>query len=334
MKQFNMILITLAISISFPSCNAQSTFGTDKLEQLKTIPMPEVKGRVDHMDINLKDQIVYVAAIGNNSVEVADLHEGKITHTIKGLDEPQGVGYISQYDEIFVTNGGNGDCYFYDAKTFKKVATIHLSADADDVRYDSADRKIYVGYGTGGIAVIDAGSHKQVGDIRLPAHPESFQIDKKLNLLFVNIPDAGMVGVVDLKQMKLTSKWIKDFPRANFPMAIDANNHRVFVGYRHSAKLVIYDGKTGIDINETSMVGDADDIYFDDVTGMIIISGGEGYINAFRLDNQKDIQEIANISTSSGARTSLLIPQLRLFVLACRANGGRNASLQIYKLTR
>ena len=126
------------------------------MQLTKTISLPGIKGRIDHLDINLKDQIAYIAALGSDAVEVVDLNNSKVLHSITGLDEPQGVGYIPQHNEIFIANGGNGDCYFYNATTFAKVATIHLKSDADDVRYDSIDRKIYVGYGSGGIAIISA----------------------------------------------------------------------------------------------------------------------------------------------------------------------------------
>src|SRR5260221_8672981 len=190
MKMRSTVLWLLAFCNGLPGCNGQKEFGANLLHLHKTIPLPGVKGRIDHMDINLKEQVLYVAALGNNTVEAVDLKNGRVIHSIKNLDEPQGIGYIPQHQEIFIANGGNGDCYFYNAHSFEKVAAIHLSSDADDVRYDSAERKIYVGYGAGGIAIIDADSHKQTGDIKLPAHPESFQIDKKLNLLFVNLPDA------------------------------------------------------------------------------------------------------------------------------------------------
>ena len=331
MKQINLLPITIAICTCTVSCKSQATFGKDQLKLWKTITMNDVRGRIDHLDVNLKEQVVYVAAIGNNTLEVADLRLGKTVFSIKGLDEPQGVGYIPQHEEIFVANGGNGDCYFYNARNFEKTASIHLSSDADDVRYDSSERRIYVGYGAGGIAVIDADSHKQTGDIKLPVHPESFQIDKKLHLLFVNLPDAGMVGVVDLKQMKLIDKWVKDSPLANFPMAIDTVHQRVFVGYRHPATLISFDSKTGKELASTSMTGDADDLYYDDLTGQIIISGGEGNINIFHQDDRNNFRKTANIPTSSGSRTSLFIPQLRLFVLASRAGSGNKASLQIYQ---
>ncbi|HEV3325605.1 MAG TPA: YncE family protein, partial [Puia sp.] len=201
------VLILLLLCGTFSGCNAQLSYGTDQLTLTKTIPVPGVKGRIDHLDVNLKGGIVYVAALGNNTLEVVDLSTRRVIHSIGGLEEPQGIGYIPQTGEVFVANGGTGDCYFFNARTFEKVATIHLGSDADDVRYDSVEEKIYVGYGSGGIAVIDAVSRRQVGDIKLPAHPESFQLDKGLNLVFVNLPDAGVVGVADLGKSMLMGKW-------------------------------------------------------------------------------------------------------------------------------
>jgi len=323
------LLIVLTCNNCF-SCKGQPVFGSNLLHLEKTIPMPDVKGRIDHMDINLKDQALYVAALGNNTVEAVDLKNGKVIHSIKNLDEPQGVCYIPQQQEIFVANGGSGDCFFYNAHSFEKLATVHLGSDADDVRYDSAERKIYVGYGAGGIAVIDAVSHQQTGDVKLPGHPESFQIDKKLRLLFVNVPDAHMIGVIDLTQLKLIDKWVRHSPTANFPMALDSNQHRLFIGYRHPSKLLVMDGKTGQEITANTMVGDADDLYYDSETAKVFVSGGEGYINIFQ-DGASVYKQIANIATGTGARTSLLVPELKLFVLAARASSGGTAKIIVYK---
>ncbi|MCW3106883.1 MAG: YncE family protein [Segetibacter sp.] len=141
--------------------------------------MPEVKGRIDHMAVNLKDKVLYMAALGNNTVEVIDLNKGVVIRSIKGIEEPQGIAYIPEQNEIAVASGGNGDCVFFDASTFKKVATVHLAGDADNIRYDAAERKMYVGYGNGGMAMIDPVAHKQTGNVKLAAHPESFQLDKR-----------------------------------------------------------------------------------------------------------------------------------------------------------
>ncbi len=202
------LILVNALFSSLSGCKGQQPYGTERLILEKVIVMPGVKGRIDHMDVNLKDQLVYIAALGNNTLEVADLQTGKIIRSINGLDEPQGVGYITQTHEIMVANGGNGDCYFYDAVSYQKTAILHLASDADDVRYDSVEQKLYVGYGSGGIAVIDPVTHLLTADIKLPAHPEGFTLDSKNNLLYVNVPDKNMIGVIELKQEKLMDKWI------------------------------------------------------------------------------------------------------------------------------
>ena len=219
------------------------------------------------MDVNLKGGIIYVTALGNNTLEVVDLTKGQVIHNIGGLDEPQGVGYTPQTGEVVVANAGTGDWYFYNARTFEKVATIHLGSDADDVRYDSAEQKIYIGYRRGGITVIDAATYRQVGDIKLPAHPESFQLNKGLHRLFVNLPDANIVGEADLRQSVLLGKWENGSASANFPMALDTGRHQVLVGYRHPARLAVYDGRSVKVLSSGEMTGDADDLYYDSASG-------------------------------------------------------------------
>lgn len=315
----------------FTGCQAQGT-GRQLLSLEKEITLPNVKGRIDHIDIDIKHKTAFIAALGNNTLEMVDLETGKITGSIKGLDEPQGVAYIPKHQEILVANGGTGECAFYNALNLKKTGSIKLTDDADDVRYDANADRIYVGYGSGGIAIIDAASHKQVGDIPLPAHPESFQLDTETGTLWVNLPGSGMVGVVDLKELKLTAKWQKILPRANFPMAYDETQHRIIVGYRLPAKLIVYNSETGNEIFSAPMVGDVDDLYWDAKSKTIYISGGSGAVNIFRQTGVSTYKQIADIKTRSGARTSLLVPGLGLFLIAARAGGDKPAALLVYKI--
>jgi DNA-binding beta-propeller fold protein YncE len=334
MSRIKAVIFSICFCTCIESCKGQKPFGTDHLVLEQSIPLPNVQGRIDHLDVDIKGQLVYIAALGNNSLEVVDIRNGRHIHTINGLDEPQGVAYIPQHNEIFVSNGGDGKCYFFSATSYQKTATVDLSSDADDVRYDSVDRKIYVGYGDGGIAIIDADSHKQVGDIKLSGHPEGFQIDKALSLLYVSVPGSKTIAVIDLKTFQLKKAWPTNDLRANFPMAIDTVQHRVYIGYRHPAILVALDGKTGKEISRNDMVHDVDDVYYDDLSKKIIVSGGGGYINIFKEDSIGRLTQVANIQTQSGARTSLLIPGLKVFVLAVRETANMKAQLQVYRVVK
>jgi hypothetical protein len=333
MKIINIpIVIVFIIGAGFISCSGQGNLNPKYLKLEKEIILSGVKGRIDHIDINFSDQIAYIAALGNNTLEVVDLKKGLTVHSIKGLDEPQGVAYIAKHKEIFIANGGTGECDVYDVITYKKIASINLGSDADDVRYDEDSDKIYVGYGSGGIAVIDAATNKMISDIKLPAHPESFQIDTKEGKIWINLPDAGMIGVADIKQAKLIDKWKKLLPRFNFPMAYDETAHRIIVGYRFPAILRVLDSRTGKEIFASAMVRDADDLYWDNKSKRIFISGGGGSINIFKQTGVNSYKLAANIKAPSGARTSLLVPELLMFLLATRENGDNPAKLQVYKL--
>jgi DNA-binding beta-propeller fold protein YncE len=329
MMKANRLLISVCFAISVFSCKGQKTFGNEQLVLKQSITLPAVNGRIDHLDCNLKDQIIYLAALSGNSLEVIDLKNGKVLHSVKGLNEPQGVAYIPQTKEVIVANGGNGTCVFYNSQTFEITAKVDLGSDADDVRYDSLAEKIYVGYGDGGLAIIDARTHKQVGGVKLPAHPEGFQIDQGVNKVFVNVPGAGEIDVINLKNMNLTDTWKTEY-HANFPMAIDPVDHIIFIGYRRPAKLIALNATTGETIAEADMVSDIDDLYYDERSKKLYASGGGGAINVFNFTNSK-LTKMANIPTKGGARTSLLISSLDIFCLAEKADS-KPAQLQVFTI--
>lgn len=294
--------------------------------------MPGVSGRIDHMAINLKDKVLYMAALGNNTVEVIDLNKGAVIRSIKGIEEPQGIAYIPEQNEFAVASGGNGDCVFFNAATFARVATVSLAGDADNIRYDAAARKMYVGYGNGGMALIDPVGHKQIGNVKLAAHPESFQLDKKNNKLYVNLPDDHSISVIDLNSFKTSNSWKTNRLRGNFPMTLDTASNRVMIGYRHPAVLVVYDSKTGNEITRNELVNDVDDLFYDEAKREVLATGGGGFINIFQLVSGNGYKLVSNIASRNGARTSFLAPSLRTFIVAERAVGGKAAAIVVYAI--
>ena len=163
-----------------------------KLKQ--TIPLPGVEGRIDHFAFDPAGERLFVCALGNNTAEVLDLHKGQRIHSITGLGTPQGIAYIPELDRIFVANDKGGICKIYDGKSFQPVGELNFKDDADNIRYDEATKKIYVGFGSGGIAVVNAPDGKQVGSIKLSGHPEAFQLEKGGNRIFVNVPNSTSRG--------------------------------------------------------------------------------------------------------------------------------------------
>jgi DNA-binding beta-propeller fold protein YncE len=215
------------------------------LRLIQTIPLRNVEGRIDHMAVDLKGERLFIAALGNNTVEIVDLRAGKHMETITGLHEPQGVGFVPEFNKIFVANAQSGACEVFDGSSFKRIKSIKLSDDADNIRYDAAARRVYVGYGSGGLGIIDAATGDQLGEIKLDGHPESFQLEKSGPRIFVNIPTSQKIAVVDREKRAAVTSWPVGGATANFPMALDETHHRLFVGFRKPAKLSVFDTESG-----------------------------------------------------------------------------------------
>ncbi len=248
----------------------------DPLTLSRTIALEGVSGRIDHMAIDLEGKRLFVACLGNNTVEVLDLAAGRRAGTITGLKEPQGVVFVPESGRIVAANGGDGTVRFYDGKTLQQVKTIDFKDDADNLRYDPAGKRIYVGYGSGAIGVLNAETGERTADIKLPGHPESFQLEARGDRIFVNVPTARQVAVVDRRKAAVVAAWPLKGVGANFPMALDEGNHRLFIGCRTPARLLVLDTESGNVVAALDCAGDVDDVFYDPAAKRIYLSGGEG----------------------------------------------------------
>jgi hypothetical protein len=301
------------------------------LRLIQTIPLRNVEGRIDHMAVDLKGERLFIAALGNNTVEIVDLRAGKHLETITGLHEPQGVGFVPEFNKIFIANAQSGACEVFDGSSFKRIKSIKLSDDADNIRYDAAARRVYVGYGSGALGIIDAATGDQLGEIKLDGHPESFQLEKSGPRIFVNIPTSQRIAVVDREKPAAITAWSVGGAMANFPMALDETHHRLFVGFRKPAKLMVYDTESGKVIANLDSPGDADDLFYDGTRQRIYISGGEGFIGIIQQQDADHYKSLTKIPTASGARTSLFVPELGRLYLAVPHRGTQRTEIRVYE---
>src|SRR5438876_2941058 len=259
----NYFLTHCAVLIACCACMTAAKAEEKSFRLKQTIPLPGVEGRIDHFAFDAAGERLFVCALGNNTVEVLDLREGERVHSITGLGVPQGVAYIPELDRIFVANDNGGVCKIYDGKSFRQIGELNFKDDADNVRYDEGAKRIYVGFGSGGIAIVNAVDAKQLGSITLAAHPEAFELEKNGKRIFVNVPNSRHVAVIDREKGEVVTTWKTDLAFGNFPMALDEANHRLFVGCRLPSKLVVLNTESGDAVAKIDISGDPDDVFYD-----------------------------------------------------------------------
>jgi len=294
------------------------------------IALGDVRGRIDHMAVDLKRQRLFVAELGNNSVGIIDLPSQKVVRRLPGLKEPQGVGYDPATDMLYVANAGDGSVRLFEGSDYKTAGRIELGSDADNIRLDAAAQRIFIGYGRGGLAVIDPSTRSKVGDIALKAHPESFQIDPDTSQIFVNQPDARGIAVVDRISQKQIGNWSLADRGANFPMALDPIRREILVIFRAPAQLGVFSMKDGTPITSTETCGDADDLFIDAQRARVYISCGAGFLDVLEA-KEAIYRRVARIPTVSSARTSLFVPEMDRLLIAVRASSREPAAVWMFR---
>jgi hypothetical protein len=261
------------------------------------------------MSVDLSRGLLFLAAYGNNTVGIVDLKSGRSTGSIGGLSSPQGVAWVPEAGRLFVSNAGDGTVDIFAGTSFTPAGKIALSGDADNLRYDSGTRLLYVGYGSGGIAAINATSDS-VNMVRaLPAHPEGFQVETSGRIVFVNVPPSNLIATFD----KVTGNSIsnRSMTGSNFPMSLDENGGRLFVGTRSPSALRVLDASTPslTSLANVTIAGDPDDIFYDAPRGLVYVSCGAGSLEVIKQLDRTHYSVAQTIPTGLGARTSLWVPE-------------------------
>jgi hypothetical protein len=327
-----LALLALSGTLALLAAQDQTTTQGDTagLRLEAKIPIGNVSGRIDHMAIDLARQRLFIAELGNNTVGIVDLNSRNVIRNLAGLKEPQGVAYLPATDTLYIANGGDGSVRQFRGPDYTAAGQIDLGDDADNIRLDIPANQIVVGYGSGGLAVIDAASSRKVADIPLSAHPEGFQLDPGRNRIFVNLPRAQAIAVVDGRSGKQTASWPTKIAGGNFPMALEQDARHALVAFRNPAKLGAFSMDDGSVIASPDICGDADDLFVDAKRRRVYISCGEGFLDV--LDSaQGAYRRVTRIATVAGARTSLFVPEMDRLMLAVRASGQEAAAIWVFQ---
>ena len=300
-----------------------------------SVPLEGVKGRFDHFAFG--QGRVFVSALGNNTVEVINIFGGIVEHTITGVPNPQGVAFSPETHKLFVASA-KGKVYIYDANSFDLMTTVDFEGGADNLRYDAANKRVYVGCGddekNAAIATIDATTNQRLDEeYKLGGEPESFQLETSGPNIYVNIPDLKQIAVINRNTKEIT-RWPLTGLRLNFPMALDEADHRLFVGIREPARLAVFDTTSGHLIVALPSAEDTDDLYYDAEHKRVYVPGGEGVIDVFQMNDPDHYRLLAKIPTALGGRTAGYFGRqgkgMHRFFLAVPARGGQSAELRIY----
>lgn len=303
----------------------------EPLTLVRSIELPGVEGRIDHLAFDAARQTLFVAALGNNTVEVLDANAGTHVRSLPGFREPQGIAVAADAKLVAVANGQGEGLQLLGMDEYRPTRMVRLGDDSDNVRYDALAKRLYTGFGSGALAAVNPGDGKVLGEAKLPGHPESFQLERSGPRIFVNVPTANQVAVVDRRTMTVTASWPVVSARANFPMALNEADHRLYLGCRRPARMLVYDTTDGHEAGSAGIVGDTDDLFYDSSRKRLYVTGGEGYVDVLQTEDASRFSRIARVPTASGARTSLFVPEQGRLYVAVPHRGGQKAEVRVYQ---
>ncbi len=309
---------------------ASAARAEEPLELIQTIVLKGKPGKLDHVNVDTKRGRLLLANKVNNTVDVVDLAAGKLMKQIPNQQGAQGIAIDPTLNHVFVALGEGGFCNILDAESYKLLRTIKFKDDADNARFDPRSNQVYVAHAEKSLAAINAKSlaHK---DISLPGMPEGFEAETDRPRLYVNVPP-NIVAVIDTDKNEVITQYTLTMSANNTPLALDAANHRLFIGCRKEPMVVVLDTETGKEISSVPIAGGIDDLSFDAKRKHMYASCGDGYLVVIQQQDADHYKELARIEVPKGTKTSYFDPGTsRLYVAVPRQEGKPGPEIRVYQ---
>jgi DNA-binding beta-propeller fold protein YncE len=340
-KLYGRWLVSILVLLSVPRAANSQDARKQTLRLVQTISMPNVKGRLDHIDVDVKGKRLFVAGLENGTLEVVDLRSGKWVRSLRGFKKPQGALYVEELNKLFVASGDDAMLRVFRGDTLDLLDSIQLEPGPNRVIYEPHAKLVYVGYGGndagkdyGEVGVIDARYDKHIGDIKVAAHPSELLLNKSGTTLFVFISIANQLQVVDTNKRQVVSTW-KVSSEHPGDAAFDESHSRLMIGTRSPPEMIVMDSQSSKEVAHLPTAEGMDGVYFDNKRKRIYVSGGRelpiGFAYVYQQKDADHYDIVGKIPTRAGAGTSFWSPDLNRYFVAAPANGKQDAAVQVYK---
>jgi hypothetical protein len=324
------------------------------LRLVQTIPLPGVAGRLDHMGVDLEKKRLFVAATGNNTLEVVDLAGGKVTKSLSGFKNTQDALFLGgEFNKLYVSSL-DGHVRVFQGETFSRIQDFKIEPDPNRLFRDPTTNLIYFGYGGanagfdayGRVGILQskpgAGHDQLVADMIAPTprpgHLAQMAMDDN-GILLICDSGADLIYQFETRKRELIKSWPARGDGAA-DMALDLIQHRLFVGTRTPPEMTVYDSVSGKEVQSMPAPETMDGVYYDAGLKRTYVTGGRwygtakaspGWIYVYQQRDPDHYDVISRIKTRPGSGTSLLVPQFNRFYVASQAIGEHEAAILVFE---
>jgi len=340
MKKLFLFLILSCLLACAMGASAQSG-ATQPLKLVQTIVVPNVKGRLDHMAVDVKGKRLFLAGLENGTLEVVDLQVGRWVRSIPGFKKPQGAVYVPELNKLFLASGDDAMVRVFRGDTLQLLDSIQLEPGPNRIVYDPHSKLVYVGYGGmdagkdyGEVGIIDATRDKHVDDIKVAVHPSEILLDKAGTTLFVFMSSANQLQVADLKKREVIASWPVS-SQSPGDAALDETSGRLFIGTRTPPEMIAMDSKSGKEVAHLPTAEGQDGVYFNTARKQVYVSGGRelsgGSVWVYKQKTADLYETIGKVTTRAGAGTCFWSSELNRLYVAAPASEKQDAAILVFE---
>ena len=275
-------------------------------------------GSWDYAAVDTAGKRLYVSHA--TEVVVIDTGTGTVVGRIAAGPGVHGMAMVPALNRVYITNGRGanpdgslGNVSVVDAKTLETLSKVPTGLGPDAILYEPKHKEIYSFNHSGkSVTTFDAASGKVSSTIPLAGVAEFGQVDG--DRVFVNIEDKDAIDVIDINRHEVVAHWPVAPAEGPTGMALDAANHRLFVG--GGKAVVMIDDTTGKVVASAPICEGTDATAYDPSSRLVFVSCSDGHVTIARVEGPAKLTVVQTLETAPRSRTMTIDPATHKIYLA------------------
>jgi DNA-binding beta-propeller fold protein YncE len=252
------------------------------LERVRDVRLPGRSSRFDYQSIDAPGRRLYIAHLGDSTLDVIDLDALTVVATVPELADVHGVLAAPEIGRVFASATGTNELVTLNASSDQIIARTPTGQFPDGIAYDPSDDLVLVSNkNAGSETLIEGRSGRVVRTLQLGDEVGNVAYDPSSALAYVAVRPPDQLVAFDPTIGTITDRIRLDNCHGAHGVYVQPQTQQAFVACENNAKVVLVDLRNHRQITAESVGNNPDVLAYDPNLSRLYVAAESGVVTAF-----------------------------------------------------
>ncbi len=298
-----VLLIAICGLVTACTSSQPGQVGALPLTFVQDVSLPGGATRLDYQVIDPESKRLYIAHLGDGTVDVVDLNRLMVLGTVDHVDSAHGIAIAPDQHSIIASASGTNEAVIIDTQTMSITGRVPTGNTPDGIAYDPQNGRAYVSNEHDHVeTVIDVAHGTAAGSIDIGGEAGNTIYDPVTNTVMVNVQSTNKLLTIDPATNRIINRTSLTGCNSNHGLYVNGAVGLAYVACEGNATLLVVDLRSHKTIARFDVGQTPDVLAYDTGLSRLYVASESGVVSVFQLEG-RGLRKVGEAKLADGAHT-------------------------------